>query len=72
LLKSNSRLLPNPLILNDLLPAMISIAIEDMSSLRRRWNFSLKSQHDLFAFTPIMQSPRSVRFGSFVISIVLE
>lgn len=71
LLKSKSLLLPNPLIINDMFPTMTSIIIEELSSFRLCFSLSLISQHDLFALTPIIQSPRKVRFGFFVISIVL-
>src|ERR671923_2079642 len=62
-----SRWSPIPVMRNDSVPTMRSILTMAEFDLSLRLNASSKSAHALLAFTPIIQSPLSVRCSSLVI-----
>ena len=63
---------PEPLIMKLYGSTINSISITELFFFIFSFILGIKSLHDLFAFTPIIQSPLKVKFLSFVISIVLE
>ena len=62
--------LPNPWILKVNGSTIKSISMKDWLFLILFFKSIVRSEHDLVALTPIIQSPRSVRCGSLVISMV--